>query len=62
MIAGRFPSATVAAGHWTINDGRQSVDKGERFWFNQGVDDEGRRSKNEDREERMQLILVIQTT
>ena len=40
MIAGRFPSA-AAAGHWTVNDGRQSVNEGERF--NQRVDDEGRR-------------------
>ena len=59
MIAGRFPSAAVAAGHWTVNDGRQSVNEGERFWFNQRVDDEGRRSKSEGREERTQLMLVI---
>ena len=56
MIAGGFPAAL---GHWTVNDGWQSVNEGDRFWFNQRVDDEWRRSKDEDREERTQLVLVI---
>ena len=53
MIARKFSpfllTAAFAASHWTVNDGQQLVDEG--GWSNQMVDDEGRRSKSEGREE-----------
>ena len=56
VIAGRFSKTlflltAAAAGHWTLNDGRQPVDDGDGQQSNWMVDDEGWQSKSEGWEE-----------